>query len=311
VTEVYPNYYPSFSCVGGSCRHNCCIGWEIDVNEEALRRYEAVEGELGARLCREIVRDGTPHFRLGEGERCPFLNSRNLCDLILELGEESLCEICAEHPRFRNYLPDRVEIGLGLCCEAAGRLILGQRELAVLISREEPPQGDEILALRDRAVALLQDRSAPILERLERLDRFCGNNDKPFCLAEYCSFLLSLERLDEAWTRLLLRVRAGEASADSEAFRVYMADRETEFEQFAVYLAYRHLAPAWDEAEFCARAAFVSNGTRLLYWAATVLFTQNGSFSFADMVELARLFSSELEYSEENAERLVERELRF
>lgn len=307
MVEVYPDYYRFFSCVGGVCRHNCCIGWEIDVDEETLRRYEAMEGALGDRLRREIDYGGTPHFRLGAGERCPFLNQRNLCDLILERGEDALCEICAEHPRFRNHLPGRVEIGLGLCCEAAGRLILGWKEPVSLISSEEIPEGDELIALRDRGVALLQDRTHSIFERLETFNRFFGIDGRTFDLSSYCDFLLSLERLDETWTRLLTRVREGASSADWEAFRAHMADRETEPEQFAVYLAYRHLAPAWDEEEFGARVRFVFDGACFFCCAAAVLFSQNGGFSFEDGVELARLFSSELEYSEENMERILER----
>ena len=47
---VYPDYYPEFSCIAGACKHSCCIGWEIDVDEEALARFSKVEGELGQSL---------------------------------------------------------------------------------------------------------------------------------------------------------------------------------------------------------------------------------------------------------------------
>ena len=31
---VYPDYYPAFRCIAGACRHNCCIGWEIEYSQE-------------------------------------------------------------------------------------------------------------------------------------------------------------------------------------------------------------------------------------------------------------------------------------
>ena len=85
---VYPDYYPEFSCVAGACQHSCCVGWEIDIDEEALARFDRVEGELGKRLKENISMEEIPHFVLREGERCPFLNEKGLCDLILELGLE-------------------------------------------------------------------------------------------------------------------------------------------------------------------------------------------------------------------------------
>ncbi len=91
---VYPSYYQKFACIAGRCRHSCCIGWEIDVDEDTYDAYQSVTGEIGERLRASLSDEDTFHFILGEGERCPFLNRDNLCDLILSLGEDSLCEIC-------------------------------------------------------------------------------------------------------------------------------------------------------------------------------------------------------------------------
>ena len=114
---VVPSYYDRFHCIGSACRHNCCIGWEIDIDDTTAEAYQHIDGALGCRLQQHIANtDNVPHFILGTDERCPFLNLDNLCDIILELGEEALCDICTDHPRFRNVLPDRTEMGIGLCC---------------------------------------------------------------------------------------------------------------------------------------------------------------------------------------------------
>ena len=130
---VKPSYCNSFQCIASRCRDNCCIGWEIDIDEETDRFYRNVTGDFKRRLEDGISRDGTPHFRLqGKKERCAFLNDDNLCDIFIHLGEEHLCGICREHPRFYEWyeeipgLMDWTESGLGLCCEEAARLFVSE-----------------------------------------------------------------------------------------------------------------------------------------------------------------------------------------
>ena len=130
-----PYYYPAFRCIADKCRHSCCIGWEIDIDPDTRERYRRIPGAFGARLNAAIDDGEVSAFRLGADERCPMLNNNGLCDLITTLGEDALCQICADHPRFRNFFADRTEIGLGLCCEEAARLILSREEPMALIRR--------------------------------------------------------------------------------------------------------------------------------------------------------------------------------
>ena len=111
---IAPDYFEKFVCIADRCKHSCCIGWEIDIDEETLADYQSVEGEFGERLREGIeVKDGCACFRLGNDERCPFLNENGLCDIILNLGEDRLSQICTDHPRFCSFWSDRTEIGLG------------------------------------------------------------------------------------------------------------------------------------------------------------------------------------------------------
>lgn len=304
-TKVYPNYYPSFSCIGGACGHNCCIGWEIDIDGESLSRYDAESSPFGERLRAGISREGTPHFRLCENERCVFLNNQNLCELILEMGEDFLCEICAEHPRFRNFLPGREEIGLGLCCEAAGRLILGQSEPVRLLGEGSMETDDEVLLLREDVIAALQDRSRTVWQRLEAVQALCGGGAAPMTVEDRCGFLLTLERLEERWTERLEETIRHWRTADREGFARHMVGRETEYEQLAVYLIYRHFANAEEMETVAAVADFAAWGCELLYAMGAVQYTRTGKFTLADQVELARELSAELEYSEENMEKIL------
>ena len=51
---VYPDYYPTFRCIAGACKHSCCIGWEIDIDSETAELYKSVPGEFGKRLSENI-----------------------------------------------------------------------------------------------------------------------------------------------------------------------------------------------------------------------------------------------------------------
>lgn len=299
---VYPSYYKEFKCIGTRCRHNCCIGWEIDIDSDTAAYYKSVCGSMGKRLHNSIEYGEVPHFILGEGERCPFLNKENLCDIIIELGEEHLCTICAKHPRFENELPDRTEIGIGMACEEAARLILSKDTQAVLVGAADTE--DEIIILRDKVIAALQNRDRSIFERVCDMLDMCNASLPKKELCEWAEILLSLERLDEKWTDMLGLLKK---QVDTAAFDRYMKEREHEYEQMLVYFVYRHFANAPDVYEAAQRAAFAALAYTVIYALGAALFEKNGSFTLQDQTELCRLFSSEIEYSDENLYILLEK----
>ena len=164
-----PDYYDRFRCIAGDCKDSCCIGWEIDVDEEKRSYYRSVDGELGQRLHTCIDWKEGHFILLGEKERCPFLNEDNLCDLIIGLGEESLCDICREHPRFYDWYDDYTEVGLGLCCEEAARLVISGEEKRAFLAdtyTDEEPWINVLFAARETAFLILQDRRYPVWDRL-------------------------------------------------------------------------------------------------------------------------------------------------
>ncbi len=290
---VYPDYYHKFRCLGGACRHNCCIGWEIDIDDETAAFYRSLDGALGQRLRENIDFDGTPHFILRENDRCPFLDSGGWCELIHTLGEEHLCQVCDRHPRFFNHLPHGIEGGLGLCCEAAGALILGQRTPMKLDGPSHPS-----LALRDELLDLLCRRDIPLSRRLQQMLKRCSARPPQKPWQSYLKLFLSLERLEEDWGVLLEQTRTL-TPAQLTALDTLMLDRQTEYEQFVVYLLYRHFAPAQLTGDTAACAAMIALCSELLRRLGAVVLRQ-GSFTFDDQVELCRRFSAEIEYSDEN-----------
>ena len=125
----------------------------------------------------------------------------------------------------------------------------------------------------------------------------CGTAMPPHDLAAWCDVFLSLERLDPAWGDTVSLLKR---AADTDGFNRYMAKRQTEYEQLLVYFVYRHVANASTEEDAAVRARFAVLCYTVLYAIGAVLFTKNGHFTFEEHCELARAFSAEIEYSDEN-----------
>ena len=317
-----PNYYTSFSCIASACKHTCCVGWEIDVDGETLDYYDTVTGEMGQRLRSCIDREADPPcFRLTPDERCPFLNESGLCDLITELGEESLCRICDDHPRFRNVLSDRVELGLGLCCEAAAGLILSQTEPFAVVelppekaarerhAQEEREELDDLTAAlinhREALLPLLCDRSRPLSERIRHVLQICDidlTESETATFKSYASIaalLREMERLDPAWDEHL---RALESLTEDPLYELDGED-DVAYENLICYFLYRYMtadATYWPDARRT-RTAFAVLCTVIIH----AIHRATGGKDLDSLCEIARMFSCEIEYSEENLERLM------
>ena len=291
-----PDYYPRFRCIADRCRHSCCIGWEIDIDEDTRAFYRTVEGEFGQELAANIADDDPPHFRLGESERCPFLDGRNLCRIITNLGEDALCGICADHPRFRSFFDSRTEIGLGLCCEAAAELILGQTQPVTLITLEDDGGGefsenDEgFFAMREDIFRTLQARSMSMDDRVNAVLSRHGAVLPANSPARWAEIYRSLERLDPQWDKML--------DALARCTEMGSVLSETVQEQLLVYFMYRHLPESIYDGMLRQRIAFAVLSTRMIDGICAA--------SGEPACEIARMYSSEIEYSDENIALLLD-----
>lgn len=176
--ELRPSYYKEFHCIGGACTDTCCAGWEIDVDDVTYEKYQQLPEELKTHICAEIGAEGESHFfKLREGRKCPFLNQDNLCNIFIQAGEDYLCDICREHPRFYNWIGSYTEVGLGLCCEEAQRLILGSPAPAMFEETGEETEPEDmllepLLQARNTLFAIVQNREVSIFARMKQAAAF-------------------------------------------------------------------------------------------------------------------------------------------
>lgn len=296
---VAPAYYRSFKCIASACKHSCCIGWEVDVDGEALALYDGMTHPYATRIRDSIDYTDTPHFALAEGERCPHLAPSGLCNIITECGEQALCRICRDHPRYRNFYVGVTELGLGLSCEEATRLALSSGDLGFIVSDSEdmtvveysedyPAElfsEDESYTAREKArlTAIVTDSRKSIDERLKIL------LPKMPRAEEIKSLLLSLEILDESWRDRVMLLSADDFVLNLENFDKYI-------ERTVATIIYRH---ASSESFYFPTtvAAFAALS------ALTVAAIAGTPDAFA---EILRAWSAEVEYSTENTEKILD-----
>lgn len=171
----YPNYYPHFACLAGSCPDTCCADWEIVVDDETAARWAALDSPLGHTVqnCLTVDTEGDRILRTQPNGLCPMLMEDGLCLLQRELGHEALCRTCREYPRLRQDYGTFVEHGLSLSCPAAAALILQSNEDHWIEDGEPEPTQPEY---DPTLMALLQQTRGPLLALLRNPSYSVGDS---------------------------------------------------------------------------------------------------------------------------------------
>lgn len=309
----FPEYYKNFACIADRCTDNCCIGWEIDVDAQTREKYRFVRGALGEKM-KERIADGkdSSHFILC-GERCPFLNGSNLCDIIMELGETSIPDICRLHPRYFSRFGEAIYGGIGLCCEVAAELILSEsgehtyREFDFDDVFDEDYDEDIfklICGKKQSLVDILADNDSKIGDKLKALlfegdkiqaeiDGFDASYDIGCCIT-LCEYFESMEHLDGELMTLL----KGCVTAQKRALT---PEEERYVSNFAIYFIDRYFCEGARDGDIIGKIAL----TLLSSAVFALLLMSEPSTSPKRAVHIAKCYSKEIEYSEENVARIM------
>ncbi|NLU25399.1 MAG: hypothetical protein GXW99_11985 [Clostridiales bacterium] len=306
-----PQQYWQFKCLAGACPDTCCAGWELPVDADSAARYAMLGGTWGDRL-KEAVEtvDGEKEFRRSDG-RCVFLNDGNLCELYAGLGEEALCRVCRQHPRFIAEYGSLREIMPSLSCPAWVQLYLMTDDPVKFVTRtdDEPVTSyNDIDAMefyrlhkaREKAIAIVQNREKPLRLRIEELLCFAAalagesvgkqENLPNHILNAYRRKLQGMEILTPRWRSLLREKPFVKPETPSW--------REMVGEQVIVYYLFR----------FFLRAVYdggILPWTKLAVWSWIVVqMVGSGCETRERFCEIIRLYSKEIEHNEKNVDGL-------
>ena len=276
LVTIYPDFYKDFSCKADSCQHTCCAGWEIDIDPATASKYQQLGGALGESIRQNIVEAGGAwQFRLGAGDRCPFLREDGLCELIRRADESILCDICTNHPRFFVTVGDYELAGVGLSCEKSCELLLA--DTAPLSFRTE---SGESLSLK----TLLQCLSLPASDEDLRYQAGLTSDDTAFVL----DCMEKTEPIDAAWRTQLEQLRS-EKFASGDAV-------PQSFDRVYQYILYRALE----------QVPHYGWGTVLSYAQLNADFIYLSYHLTGQLDESIRRWSEQIEYSTENVKILLE-----
>lgn len=285
-----PKYYSKFKCIADKCPHSCCVGWEIDIDKDTMKKYSRLKKGYGKEIKESIEKGDTPHFRLLDGERCYHLNEKGLCKIILNCGEEYLCQICKEHPRFYNYTNYGKEVGLGMSCMEACRIILESDEYADFCEMADSEGEAEIIEFdgcmeRSKIFKILKSHQICYTEKLRLIRETFDVCPERLDDEVWKGCFYGLEYLDESHKNLFLSY---EAEADVPKVL------EKSLERALSYFVFRHCTEASCYEEFRISLGFCLVMERLLASMA--------SKKPENVCEYAVILSEEIEYSIDNTE---------
>lgn len=321
-TKTYvPSYFKKFQCIAGKCPDSCCIGWEADLDDEILKKYESVSGELGERIKNALVKDKTDCgiFALCQNGRCPFLNDENLCDIQLAHGEKYLSKTCAMFPRFFDSFGNKTEMGLGFGCPEAARIILDDDEpfsLELLSDDgidkesdvEELALTEKLTAFRDslieildtdgmsfkKKVQLLYEKAVPFQARLDGSYVFVetpfGDNGFDFCL----SVMREMEYISDERRAVIYNLK------DSDRAKEMFVSYQSDFERLMKYYIYRYVLSSGDD---------VVSALEYGLFACVIISRIYASYPELDKetrIKIMYGYSKEVEYSDVNMDLLDE-----
>ena len=274
--SIYPTIYHEFQCKANRCENTCCQLWTIDIDEPTAKRYHAMTGSLGESLRQAItVDDEGSHFVFSKTQpMCPLLNENGLCKVVLELGEEGLCDTCHMHPRFYKYIEDLELCGVGLSCEASVELLAQNKTI-------------ERLTLQNVFELLTFDLDPNLFQ-------YAPNPTKQ-SFKELLDLYKKTEPIDEDWTT---QVNALSSKLDQlvAAVQTYIQQENMSlFNKVYQYILYRQIDMLSDYS-LESILAYAKDGTDYILMASAL--------EGQPLKQIAR-WSQQIEYDEDNVELLL------
>ena len=288
--SLYPTFYHTFQCKANQCHHTCCQKWTIDVDEETAKLYQTLPTPLGEDLRKFMTVDDEGYYFMFSDKQptCPLLREDGLCRVVLELGEDSLCDTCHMHPRFYKYIEDLELCGVGLSCEESVEKLLAT-------------EGDQLQFTIEDDDCEFTAEDRPVLENIfdllalginPAICQFTLNHSIHYC-QELVTIYKKTEPIDEEWTKQLAHLEAmlssTTASTTMDLLKVDTIDVSA-LNKVYQYILYRQIDMLAEYSlESLVRYAF----------DATV-FIALLTHQFGNLPEQIRRWSEQIEYDEDN-----------
>lgn len=312
---IKPSFYDKFVCKADKCTDTCCAGWEIEIDDVSMDKYRTISSSFGKRIFDSIeFQESQPCFKRNKDDRCVFLDEKGLCDIYSELGESFLCDICREHPRFYDEYDSVVETGLGLCCEKVCEMLFeNDFELIYDIDEESLEEDIEVLlSCRQRIIGILSDNTLDLKERVISCLDYSEKIQKELFDIQSESFYFDkklffefiidsyekTEPINDNWIQLLKKLKSN-LNLIISASDKYNPDSQF-YSKVMSYIIYRHFMQVRFNGEILSVVRMALMAVMFMYMCECCVFTENNKVSLNDKINIIKLWSQQIEYSEEN-----------
>ncbi len=326
-----PDYFKKFKCKADKCKDCCCIGWEIDIDNHTSEIYKNTKGKFGERLKNNISNNS---FILDGKERCPFLNKDNLCDIIIEKGNNYLCDICREHPRYYEWYDDLKEGGIGLCCEEAVSIILSLTHKPEYIEKEIEDEDTYLIdnnffnflyEAREKIINHIYDenidfnkRLCDILDFSEKLQSLSDNeifkipemysesSNEKYNLKPILQFIKTLEPIDKNWIPYIDSIIGIHDTVILKVKELRNTELNRYYTNISAYFIYRYFLKGVFTGEFLSSVKFMAISIAIIEYMFLCKHIETQAISFDDCIEIVKNYSKQMEYCEQNMEIISE-----
>ena len=305
--------------------------------KKLLNYIKVFVGDFGCKLQQNIQFENPSHFILDKHRNCPFLNNEKLCEIYINLGEKSLCKICAEHPRYYEWFNEVKECGIGLCCEEAARIILSQREpfktYEIEIPIEETNEYDEqvyayLRKAREKIISYLDNSDIPFNNRIcnvlwysnviqQNLDSELLDDEdiidvhttvKPQ-IQEILKIFLTLEYNKMEWKNYIEHCINVYANCSEERVRKFNSPNsqiDDYLKNVAIYFIWRYFLKGTFDFEILSKVKLMVISIAVIRCMLFCEWLENEDISLEQCINIVKNYSEEIEYSEENLELLAD-----
>lgn len=309
----YPTYYKNFKCIANDCTDTCCVDWQVIVDKDTACFYNTLNTEFGEKIRSKMYcdQDNDVVFE-NENNRCPFLNSNNLCDIYINVGEEHLCHTCTMFPRFYETFGATKEMGLSLSCPVANDLILNDTNFNFDTDfNEDLPEindldADEFMTLksvRDKILSYIKT-DAPLKVKLNTISSLAFTLKDVFVNKDFDKLEdFQIKNIENhlhfdftVLTRLEYLTQEGKETFFNLNFNLENKYNQ-KFNNILFYYIYRYLLKSVYTNDFSETLLFAVFSVEVI----SSLFNINGDLSVA-----SRLYSKEIEHSQNNLNSIKE-----
>lgn len=112
--------YDDFNCIADKCSFTCCKGWDIQIDLDTINKWsnhESLAETMKKSVKKKIHKNHVDYnLNMGLKKSCPYLDDKQLCNIVKNYSDEYIPNTCRVYPRQENDFKNRKEYSLTCGC---------------------------------------------------------------------------------------------------------------------------------------------------------------------------------------------------